>query len=256
MALDLIMLSLTVLSFALMAAPGDAPRTGETDELQVLAGPDVAQLRVAPIVGFGLDVHNNPALSIGGRLEYSPGRAFGVELFGAYLRPSQPSDLALTELQARVLPATASKTQLRSVVGASLRWRPIYGALALGQTFVGRFRVDLGIGAGLASTRVECTNGLALDPNRGFPSVGGDTTCNGDGNQSSDGPNSVYYEPNTVRPVAILSSGVEVDILTNLALRLEVRDVLFVARVYRPDDGLDDAVVHRVFLQTGVSLIF
>lgn len=213
-------------------------------------------MRITPLVGWGLDMHNNPSLSLGGRVVYSPARAFGVELFGARLRPGTP-DEALFDPQPEE-PQTASRTQMLSVGGASVRWRPIYGALGSHWAVIGRFRVDLGVGAGLAVTRAECINGLAIDPHRGFPTVEGETICNGDQSQSAEGPTPRFYEPNTLRPVAILSSGVEVDIMTNVAVRFEVRDILFVARIYRPDDdpALDDAVVHRVFLQAGASLVF
>lgn len=120
------MLGLQILASLVLsvAAPGDAARLAPRPltDLEVLQGPEAAQVRITPLLGWGLDLHNNPSLSLGGRVVYSPARAFGVELFGARLRPGTP-DEALFDLQPEE-PQTASRTQMLSVVGASVRWRP------------------------------------------------------------------------------------------------------------------------------------
>lgn len=251
-------LSLLVL---VLGAPGAQPRPGTTvDPLKVLQGTDHAQLRVTPLIGFGVVGYEQVSGSFGAQLQYNPVPSLGVGLFGTYLTvpdPSSASTNVTEELQLAEATALEDRVELLWAMGLTARWRPIYGGITLGDRLAGRFRVDIGAGVGLGETRAPCTNGLPLDPNRGFPTnAQGQTVCNPDNIQSAD-TSTTFYEPNTLRPLGVLSVGVDVDLFEHLGLRVEVRDLIFAARVFRPDDTppVSDGVQHRVYLLVGGSLL-
>lgn len=246
---------------ALAAAPGDAPLPGaQVDELRVLQGPKAPRLRVTPLLGFALHNYDQVTANFGGQVEYSPRPDFGLALFGSYLRPSasKPSKELLSNLQLGSEKEAVTTTQMLWAAGLIAHWRPIYGALGWGEDAAARFRVGLGGGIALGQTRTECVNGFPLDPNRGYPKgPSGDTVCNPDDLQSPGTASPRYYEPNTLRPMGVLSLGVDVDMWRHFGLRAEVRDLVFASRVYRPSDSpaLTDAIIHRVFFLLGGSFI-
>ncbi len=193
-----------------------------------------------------------------GSVVYHLSENFGLELYGSYMFPTESSltKEILNELQLR---SDISKlTQMLWTAGMGVQFSPIYGKLQILGRSLGNFSVYLGAGLGVGQTRVQCTNGLALDPNRGFPTDSdGKTTCNPNEAQMPAGENPVYYEPNSLRVMGALSAGVRFHFLTWLAVKLEVKDYLFVARVYRPDDdpALADSVRNNIFMQVGVSFL-
>ena len=230
------------------------------DPLKVLQGTDQAQLRFTPLLGFGVVGYEQVSASFGAQLQYNPTPSFGVGLFGTYLTVPEPArDAPPLNEELRVASTTAleDRVELLWAMGLTARWRPIYGGITLGDRLAGRFRVDIGAGIGLGETRAPCTNGLPLDPNRGFPTnPEGQAVCNPDNIQSAD-TSTIYYEPNTLRPLGVLSVGVDVDLFEHLGLRVEVRDLIFAARVFRPDERppLNDGIQHRVYLLVGGSLL-
>lgn len=182
---------------------------------------------------------------------------FGLEVYGAYMLPTE-SGLTKEILEELQLRSDISKlTQMLWTAGVGVQFSPIYGKLQILGTYIGNFSFYVGAGFGVGETRVQCTNGLPLDPNRGFPQNGnGETVCNPNDIQSEN-TNTVYYEPNTFRVMGSLSGGVRFHFKTWLAIKLEVKDYLFVARVFRPDDtpSLGDSVRNNIFLQLGVSFL-
>lgn len=183
---------------------------------------------------------------------------FGLEVYGSYMFPTE-SGLTKEILNKLQLRSDISKlTQMLWTAGMGVQFSPIYGKLQILGRSLGNFSVYLGAGLGIGQTRVQCTNGLALDPNRGFPTdSSGETTCNPNEAQMPPGENPVYYEPNSLRVMGALSAGVRFHFLPWLAVKAEVKDYLFVARVYRPDDdpALADSVRNNIFLQVGVSFL-
>lgn len=192
-----------------------------------------------------------------GSVVYHLTENFGLEVYGSYMFPTES---ALTEeiLNNLQLRSDISKlTQMLWTAGVGVQWSPIYGKIQILGEWLGNFSFYFGAGVGVGETRVQCTNGLALDPNRGFPTnANGETVCNPNDIEKA-GDNPVYYEPNTFRPMAALSGGVRFDFLTWLALKVEVKNYIFVARVYRPDDEpeLADSVRNNIFVNVGVSFL-
>lgn len=193
-----------------------------------------------------------------GSVVYHLSENFGLELYGSYMLPTE-SGLTKEILNDLQLRSDISKlTQMLWTAGLGVQFSPIYGKLQILGTYIGNFSFYVGAGFGVGETRVQCTNGLPLDPNRGFPTnANGEVVCNPNDLQSPGAVNPVYYEPNTFRVMGALSGGVRFHFLTWLAVKLEVKDYLFVARVYRPDDApsLADSVRNNIFLQLGVSFL-
>jgi outer membrane beta-barrel protein len=199
-----------------------------------------------------------PAASI----VYHLSENFGLELYGAYMFPDESSltDEILNKLKLRS--DTAKLTQMLWATGVGVQWSPIYGKLQIFNKFLGNFNFYLGAGVGVGQTRVQCDNQNLLDPNRGFPQDStGKVVCNPDEidtpANTEPGVTPVYYEPNTFRVMGALSGGVRFHFSTWMALKFEVKDYLFVARVYRPGgkEALSDAVRSNIFAQLGVSFL-
>lgn len=196
--------------------------------------------------------------AVGVRVAYALDPGLHLELFGAYVRPGGQLEALRSNLQIRTDQTYALRTELLWAAGFSAWWRPIYGALAFDEWVVGRFRVELGVGIAVGETRAPCINGLALDPNRGFPeNADGEVVCNPT-DASPIGMAAQYYEPNLLRPIGQFGAAFEADLLELVALRLELRDLVFASRVYRPSEAptLDDALAHWLFVQVGVGFIF
>ena len=200
-----------------------------------------------------------PAASI----VYHLSENFGLELYGSYMFPNESglTDEILNKLKLRS--DTAKLTQMLWTAGLGVQWSPIYGKLQIFNKFLGNFNFYLGAGVGVGQTRVQCDNQNLLDPNRGFPTDAmGDVKCNPDMINDPATPlpadqTPVYYEPNTFRVMGAFSGGVRFHFSTWLALKFEVKDYLFVARVYRPGgkEALSDAVRSNIFAQFGVSFL-
>jgi len=197
-----------------------------------------------------------PAASI----VYHLSENFGLELYGAYMFPDESSltDEILNKLKLRS--DTAKLTQMLWSAGLGVQWSPIYGKLQIANKLLGNFNFYLGAGVGVGQTRVQCDNQGDLDPNRGFPAdQNGEVVCNPNGvdTPADTVETPVYYETNPFRVMGALSAGVRFHFSTWMALKFEVKDYLFVARVYRPggSDALSDAVRSNIFAQLGVSFL-
>lgn len=228
-------------------------------DLEVLKGDSDPRVRIAPMFGLAYRTEHELSFAIGARAAYALSPDFHLELFGTYVLPGEYAPAVINKFSIRQDPELASQTQLLWATGLALWWRPIYGGIAFGEAALGRFRVELGAGIAMGETRVPCTNGLPLDPNRGFPED--DTQgaiCNPNDSQSPSGTEPIYYEPSTLRPVGQLAVAFDAVVADVISVRVEVRDLLFVTRVYRPGEtpALDDAVAHWVFFQLGAGVVF
>ena len=181
---------------------------------------------------------------------------FALELSGGYMFPQESA--LTTEIldEGKLTPEIAKLTQMLWVASLGLQWSPIYGKLQVFGTSLGTFQFYLGAGGGVGQTRVQCTPGMDLDPNRGFeppkcPAPEGEVT--------GDEPVFVY-EPATTRFMGHLSGGFRFYFANWIGLKLEVKDYLFVSRVFRPQtteptQRFTDAVRNNIFLQVGVSFL-
>ncbi|MCB9650066.1 MAG: outer membrane beta-barrel domain-containing protein [Deltaproteobacteria bacterium] len=197
-----------------------------------------------------------PAASI----VYHLSENFGLEVYGAYMFPNESSFTNEILNKKKLRSDTAKLTQMLWAAGVGVQWSPIYGKLQIFNKFLGNFNFYLGAGVGVGQTRVQCDNQNDLDPNRGFPvDSKGEVVCNPDQVDTIDGVvDQVFYEPNTFRVMGAFSGGVRFHFSTWMALKFEVKDYLFVARVYRPGnagDALSDAVRSNVFAQIGLSFL-
>ncbi len=189
---------------------------------------------------------------------------FGLELFGAYMFPSESS--LTTEIldKYKLTPEIAKLTQMLWAAGLGVQWSPIYGKLQLFGVSLGNFNFYVGAGGGVGQTRVQCTPGLALDPNRGFPidpnaNPPGPTCPMVDATNSSESQH-IVYEPARLEPMGALSGGVRFYFSNRIGLKLEVKDWIFSTRVYRPasteaTQRFTDAVRNNVFAQLGLSFL-
>lgn len=214
---------------------------------------------LTPYFSFSVADRFVSTMAPAGSVVYHLTENLGLEVYGSYMFPSESAltDEILNKLQLR---SDISKlTQMLWTAGVGVQWSPIYGKIQILGEWLGNFSFYLGGGVGVGETRVQCTNGLELDPNRGFPTddATGNILCNPNMSQNPGGDNPVYYEPNTFRVMGSLSGGVRFDFLTWLAVKLEVKDYIFVARVYRPGEtpSLADSVRNNIFLQLGVSFL-
>lgn len=199
----------------------------------------------------------------GGSVVYHLSENFGLELQGVYLLPDE-SSLTTEILQALSLQTdTAKLTQMLWATSAGVQWSPIYGKLEVFGEYLGNFNFYLGAGVGIGQTRVQCNNQGPLDPNRGFPADSrGEVVCNPDmvdtiQEELPVGQQQTFYEPNTFRVMGALTAGFRFHFSTWLALKFEVKDYIFAARVYRPEstEGFSDAIRNNIFAQVGVSFL-
>jgi outer membrane beta-barrel protein len=181
---------------------------------------------------------------------------FALELSGGYMFPNE-SELTTEILdEGKLTPEIAKLTQMLWAAQLGLQWSPIYGKLQVFGTSLGNFQFYLGAGGGLGQTRVQCTPGMMLDPNRGFdPNI-----CPApEGEVTGDEPVFVY-EPDTLRFMGHLSGGFRFYFANWIGLKIEIVDYLFVSRVFRPQtteptQRFTDAVRNNIFLQLGVSFL-
>lgn len=184
--------------------------------------------------------------SVLGGLTYHLAENFGVELYGGYMFPGESGLTKEILREGSLTPERAKLTQMLWNVGVGVQWSPIYGKIHLFDTALGNFNFYLGAGAGFGQTRVSCSPGFPLDPQRNFenPNCG----------DIPEGKMFVY-EPSTLRFIGSVSGGFRFYFNNFIGVKVEVRDYIFVARVFRPDEGLDDAVRNNVHLNLGVSFL-
>ncbi|MCC7384141.1 MAG: outer membrane beta-barrel domain-containing protein [Deltaproteobacteria bacterium] len=192
-----------------------------------------------------------PAASV----TYHLAENFGLQLFGAFLFPS-PSGLTRELLEENQLtPEVAKLTQMLWGAALGVEWSPIYGKIELFGASLGNFNLFVGVGGGIGQTRVQCLQAQPIDPN-----VHGDGATCAESPQGAD-PFEPVYEPTRTQLMTAFGGGVRFYFANWLGLKLEVKDWLFPARVYRPGATdptqlFTDAIRNNVFVQLGVSFLF
>jgi outer membrane beta-barrel protein len=192
---------------------------------------------------------------------YHVAENFGLELFGSYMFPAE-SDLTTEILdKGKLTPEIAKLTQMLWSAGLGVQWSPIYGKVQIFGSSLGNFSFYLGAGAGLGQTRVQCTPGLELDPNRGFPvNEEGKALCPMI-DVETQGVNARVFEPSRLQFMGSFSGGVRFYFSSSIGLKFEIKDYVFATRVYRPGTNeptqrFTDAIRNNIFAQLGVSFLF
>ncbi len=179
---------------------------------------------------------------------------FALEVFGSFMFPEHSSATKELRDRAETAPELAKLTQMRWAVGLGAQWSPIYGKMELFGHSLGNFSFYMGMGLGMGQTRVSCTPGDRFDPQRGLS----EPECL----ISEDGGDS--FEPSTLRAMGTLSTGVRFFFSEWLGVKLEIKDWVFVSRVFRAEriqDGVtkapvfSDAVRNNFFVQLGISVL-
>lgn len=197
-----------------------------------------------------------------GSVSFHLAENFAIELAGGYMFPDESA--LTTEIldEGKLQPEIAKLTQLLWTVGLGVQWSPVYGKLQVFGTSLGNFQFYLGAGGGVGQTRVQCTPGMELDPNRGFPvnPESGVAECQQIEGETTGDELQFVYEPATLRFVGHLSGGFRFFFANWIGMKIEVKDYLFVSRVFRPEtteptQRFTDAVRNNIYLQLGVSFL-
>jgi outer membrane beta-barrel protein len=194
-----------------------------------------------------------PAASV----TYHLAENFAIELFGSYMFPSESSLTTEILEKGKLTPEIAKLTQLLWAAGLGVQWSPIYGKIQLFGASLGNFNFYVGAGGGIGQTRVLCTPGLDLDPNRGF----NPPTCPMvEINPNDTSTLHIVYEPSRLQAMGALSGGVRFYFSNRIGLKFEVKDWIFSTRVYRPastepTQRFTDAIRNNVFAQIGLSFL-
>lgn len=188
-----------------------------------------------------------------GSVTYHMAENFGLELFGAYMFPTESSLTKEILDKGKLQPEIAKLTQMLWAAGLGFQWSPIYGKIQMFGTQLGNFNFYLGAGAGLGQTRVYCTPNDRLDPNRGFnpdtcPMIPPDRATSSDADR-------VVYEPARMQFMGAFSGGVRFYFSNRIGLKIEVKDWVFATRVFRPMLRFTDSVRNNIFAQLGLSFL-
>lgn len=251
-ASTLALFSAALLSTPAWAAPARSfPRITDADETIY------AVQRKAYLVKGALEVTPMAAMLISDRfvdsyapalsLSYHLAENFAVEAFGAYMF-SSPSSVTTEVLQrGQLSPELAKSTELRWAAGLGVQWSPVYGKVELWGRHLGTFNFYLSAGAALGQSRAPCTAGEALDGGGQCPAAGLNAA-------------ETLYAPSEFRPMGVFGAGLRFYLSRRIGLKLELKDYVYSARVYRPDAAegtqLTDAIRNNVFAQIGVSFLF
>lgn len=188
--------------------------------------------------------------SLSGSVMYHLAENLGLELYGGGMFPTE-SALTQEILEAYGLTTeTAKYTQMLWAFGVGFQWSPLYGKIHLFDTYLGNFALYVGAGIGTGQTRVRCTSNEVLGPNQS------NERC--DVVDPTEGFQEVY-EPASFRLMGTITAGMRFNFTNWLGLKVEVRDYIFSARVYRPEPspesplGFSDTIRNNLFVQVGVS---
>ena len=212
---------------------------------------------LTPTFGWLFNDRFVQTFSVGASITYHLAENFGIELYGAAMVPTES---ALTEeilLEYKLTPEVAKLTQMLGTAGIGFQWSPIYGKVHLFDEYLGNFAVYIGAGLGAGFTRVRCTPGNELDPNRGFDPA----TCPTQDEQVSALEVSEVYEPTSVKLMGSISGGIRFNFASFVGIKIEVRDYIFSARTFRPQTSdsstqrFTDAIRNNLFAQIGVSFL-
>jgi len=194
----------------------------------------------------------------GGSVTYHVGENFGIELGGAYMIPFE-SDLTTEILrEGKLTPEIAKLTQMLWAAGLGVQWSPIYGKIEIFDKFLGNFGIYVTTGMSVGQTRVQCTPATPLDPEVFGTGAECETLA------ASGDPNDAFktvYEPARTTAMVHIGGGFRFFFADFIGLRVEVKDYLFPARVYRPGSReltqrYTDAIRNNVFFNVGVSFLF
>jgi hypothetical protein len=196
------------------------------------------------------------SVSIAGAAAYNFDELFAVELIGAYMFPSESGLTQEVLTRGRLSPEAAKLTQLLWTVGVGARIRPISGKVEMFGLGLGRLSLHLGLGFGMGGTRVRCTAGTPLDPNRGFDPA----SCPDFEGALAPGEFREVYEPARIRPMGTLSVETVLQVSELIGLVFTLRDWIYVARVFRPEttdisERFTDSVQNALFLQFGLRFV-
>ena len=212
---------------------------------------------ITPMFGLAFNDRFVSTLAPGLSVAYHLAENFAIEAYGAFMLPSES---ALTEeilIEFKLTPEVAKLTQMRWAAGVGVQWSPIYGKVHIFDEYLGNFSIYIGAGIGAGQTRVRCTPGNELDPNRGF----NPPTCPAQDEQVSPLEVNEVYEPLSTKLMGSISGGIRFNFSNSIGLKIEVKDYIFAARVFRPQTSdastqrFTDAIRNNVFAQIGVSFL-
>lgn len=208
------------------------------------------KLELAPFVAATFADRFVQSFAIAGSLGYHLRETFAVEVFGSYMFPTESGLTREILDRGMLLPETAKLTQLLWAAGAGVKFSPLYGKVQVMGAVLGNLAFYVGAGFAIGESRVRCTSGQRLDPAK-F----GDRVC-----PMQPSVDEEAYEPATLRPLGAISGGVRFDLSEWLAIEFEVKDYIYVARVFRPEvdaptQRYTDAVRNDLFAQLGVGIL-
>jgi outer membrane beta-barrel protein len=216
------------------------------------------KLELSPMFAFSFTDRFVQTFAPAASVSYHLAENFGLEVFGAYMFPTESG--LTTEIldKGKLTPEIAKLTQMLWAAGVGVQFSPIYGKVQIFGASLGNFSFYIGAGAGVGQTRVQCTPGAKLDPNRGFdpaecPMI--------EVEAGAEDELRVVYEPASLKVMGSLVGGVRFYFSNSLGLKLEVRDYIFSTRVYRPDmseptQRYTDAIRNNIFASIGLSFLF
>lgn len=180
---------------------------------------------------------------------------FGVEAFGNFMFPTASSLTNELLLSLKLTPEVAKLTQMLWGAGLGAEWSPIYGKVEVFGTSLGNFSFFVNLGAGFGQTRVPCPPDFALDPNE----HGVGAKC--PKIPAGEDVNNVVYEPSKFQFMTAFGGGVRFFFSNSLGLKLEFKDWLFPARVFRPGSTeatqrFTDAIRNNIYVQVGITYLF
>jgi len=180
---------------------------------------------------------------------------FAVEAFGNFMFPAASSLTNELLLSLKLTPEVAKLTQMLWGAGLGAEWSPIYGKVEVAGISLGNFNFFVNLGAGLGQTRVPCPPDFALDPNE----HGVGAKC--PKIPAGEDVNNVVYEPNKLQVMTAFGGGVRFFFSNSLGLKLEFKDWLFPARVFRPGSTeatqrFTDAIRNNIYIQVGITYLF
>ncbi|MEM7677691.1 MAG: outer membrane beta-barrel domain-containing protein [Myxococcota bacterium] len=211
---------------------------------------------ITPMFGLAFNDRFVSTLSPAASVTYHIAENFGIELYGGVMLPTESSLTEEILIEYKLTPEVAKLTQMLWAAGIGFQWSPIYGKVHIFDEYLGNFAIYVGAGLGTGQTRVRCTPGNELDPNRGF-----DGTCPAQTDQVSPLEVNEVYEPATFKLMGSISGGIRFNFSNSIGLKVEVRDYIFSSRVFRPQTSdastqrFTDAIRNNVFAQIGVSFL-
>ena len=215
---------------------------------------------LTPMFGIGFNDDFVQTLAPGASIVYHAAETFGIELYGAYMFPSESALTEEIRFPDGFSGEVAKLTQMLWTANVGVQWSPIYGKVHIFDQYLGNFAFYIGAGLGVGQFRVSCVSSAQLDPNRGFSP---DTCPVANGEE-------FVYEPARFALMGNFSGGIRFNFSNSIGLKIEVRDIIYSARVFQPPGSstnpnqptggtatqpLTDAIRNNVFAQIGISFL-